>query len=103
MLILSGKRYPVTVRNFYHGFTSSSPVYSYFAVALAQAGLRVIMPDAPDHGSRFSSDEARRLNQFWQILLQSMQGIHYFTCGNSRRKLAALMTVWQSVARRWAR
>lgn len=58
---------------FYHGFTSSSLVYSYFAVALAQAGLRVIMPDAPDHGSRFSSDEARRLNQFWQILLQSMQ------------------------------
>ena len=33
---------------FYHGFTSSSLVYSYFAVALAQAGLRVIMPDAPD-------------------------------------------------------
>ena len=48
-------------------------MYSYFAVALAQAGLRVIMPDAPDHGSRFSGDEARRLNQFWQILLQSMQ------------------------------
>ncbi|MCP6082520.1 esterase, partial [Klebsiella pneumoniae] len=33
----------------------------------------VIMPDAPDHGSRFSGDAARRLNQFWQILLQSMQ------------------------------
>ncbi len=48
-------------------------MYSYFAVALAQAGLRVIMPDAPDHGSRFSGDAARRLNQFWQILLQSMQ------------------------------
>ncbi len=73
MLILSGKRYPVTVCDFYHGFTSSSLVYSYFAVALAQAGLRVIMPDAPDHGSRFSGDAARRLNQFWQILLQSMQ------------------------------
>ncbi|WP_267977095.1 hypothetical protein [Acinetobacter baumannii] len=62
---------------FYHGFTSSSLVYSYFAVALAQAGLRVIMPDAPDHGSRFSGDEARRLNQFWQILLQSMQAVSY--------------------------
>ncbi len=48
-------------------------MYSYFAAALAQAGLRVIMPDAPDHGSRFSGDAARRLNQFWQILLQSMQ------------------------------
>lgn len=57
MLILSGKRYPVTVRDFYHGFTSSSLVYSYFAVALAQAGLRVIMPDAPDHGSRFRATQ----------------------------------------------
>ena len=47
----------------FYTLTSSSLVYSYFAVALAQAGLRVIMPDAPDHGSRFSSDEARRLNQ----------------------------------------
>lgn len=41
---------------FYHGFTSSSLVYSYFAVALAQAGFRVVMPDAPDHGARFKSD-----------------------------------------------
>lgn len=41
---------------FYHGFTSSSLVYSYFAVALAQAGFRVVMPDAPDHGTRFTSD-----------------------------------------------
>ena len=64
---------PLPCAIFYHGFTSSSLVYSYFAVALAQAGLRVIMPDAPDHGSRFSGDAARRLNQFWQILLQSMQ------------------------------
>ncbi|WP_426346584.1 esterase [Cronobacter universalis] len=53
---------------FYHGFTSSKTVYSYFAVALAQAGFRVIMPDAPDHGARFSGDAQRRMTQFWQIL-----------------------------------
>ncbi|MDV5354920.1 esterase [Kosakonia sp. SMBL-WEM22] len=53
---------------FYHGFTSSKLVYSYFAVALAQAGFRVIMPDAPDHGARFSGNAERRLRQFWQIL-----------------------------------
>lgn len=53
---------------FYHGFTSSKLVYSYFAVALAQAGFRVIMPDAPDHGARFSGDAQHRLGQFWQIL-----------------------------------
>lgn len=53
---------------FYHGFTSSKLVYSYFAVALAQAGFRVVMPDARDHGARFDGDEAHRLTQFWQIL-----------------------------------
>ena len=60
---------PLPCAIFYHGFTSSSLVYSYFAVALAQAGLRVIMPDAPDHGSRFSGDAARALlgNSFCAI------------------------------------
>ncbi|MDU1027429.1 MAG: esterase, partial [Leclercia adecarboxylata] len=38
---------PLPVVIFYHGFTSSKLVYSYFAVALAQAGFRVVMPDAP--------------------------------------------------------
>ncbi|MDF7679996.1 esterase [Enterobacteriaceae bacterium ESL0689] len=57
---------------FYHGFTSSKLVYSYFAVALAQAGLRVIMPDAVDHGSRFDGDENLRMQRFWPILLQNM-------------------------------
>jgi fermentation-respiration switch protein FrsA (DUF1100 family) len=57
----------------YHGFTSSSLVYSYFAVALAQAGFRVIMPDAPDHGARFRGDAQDRMHRFWQILQQNMQ------------------------------
>ena len=59
---------PLPVVIFYHGFTSSKLVYSYFAVALAQAGFRVVMPDAPDHGSRFGGSEEGRLGQFWQIL-----------------------------------
>jgi len=65
----AGKRsesLPVVI--FYHGFTSSKLVYSYFAVALAQAGFRVVMPDAPDHGARFTGDEKARLGQFWPIL-----------------------------------
>lgn len=57
---------------FYHGFTSSKLVYSYFAVALAQRGLRVIMPDAPEHGARFNGDESSRLRHFWQILHTSL-------------------------------
>ncbi|MEO3992004.1 esterase [Pseudocitrobacter cyperus] len=56
---------------FYHGFTSSNLVYSYFAVALAQAGFRVVMPSAAEHGSRFHGDEQERLQHFWQILLQN--------------------------------
>lgn len=56
---------------FYHGFTSSALVYSYIAVALAQAGFRVIMPDAPDHGERFSGNAPDRLLHFWSILQQS--------------------------------
>lgn len=64
------KALPVVV--FYHGFTSSKLVYSYFAVALAQAGFRVVMPDAPDHGARFTGDEQARLGQFWQILHGSL-------------------------------
>ena len=53
---------------FYHGFTSSKLVYSYFAVALAQAGIRVVMPDAQAHGARFNGDVEARLSQFWPIL-----------------------------------
>jgi len=58
---------------FYHGFTSSKLVYSYFAVALAQAGFRVVMPDAPDHGARFRGDARLRLRRFWQILQGNLE------------------------------
>lgn len=63
---------PLPVVVFYHGFTSSKLVYSYFAVALAQAGFRVVMPDAPDHGARFMGNEQARLGQFWHILHGSL-------------------------------
>ncbi|MCS5451100.1 esterase [Enterobacter huaxiensis] len=62
------KERPLPTVVFYHGFTSSKLVYSYFAVALAQAGFRIVMPDAPNHGARFTGNEQERLGQFWQIL-----------------------------------
>ncbi|EMH4163960.1 esterase [Pluralibacter gergoviae] len=65
----AGKALPCII--FYHGYTSSKRVYSYFAVALAEAGFRVIIPEAEDHGSRFSGDEARRLQRFWPILVNN--------------------------------
>ena len=63
---------PLPTLFFYHGFLSSKLVYSYFAVALAQAGFRVIMPDADQHGARFTGDENRRLEQFWSILQKNI-------------------------------
>lgn len=63
---------PLPTIIFYHGFTSSKLVYSYFAVALAQAGFRVVMPDAAEHGARFNGDAQGRMLRFWQILHQNM-------------------------------
>lgn len=63
---------PLPTVIFYHGFSSSKMVYSYFAVALALAGFRVIMPDAAEHGARFNGDAQGRLMRFWQILHQNM-------------------------------
>jgi fermentation-respiration switch protein FrsA (DUF1100 family) len=53
---------------FYHGFTSSKEIYSYFGYMLAQAGFRVILPDAPLHGARADGDAARLMATFWDIL-----------------------------------
>lgn len=60
---------------FYHGFTSSKEVYSYFAVALAQAGFRVIMPDADMHGARYNGDTDARMTHFWEILKQNIDEV----------------------------
>ncbi|EKS7766861.1 esterase [Edwardsiella piscicida] len=53
---------------FYHGFTSSKEMYSYFGYAFAAAGFRVLLPEADMHGSRYDGDERRRLAHFWDIL-----------------------------------
>lgn len=66
------KEAPLPTVIFYHGFTSSKLVYSYFAVALAQAGFRVVMPDARDHGARYDGNASARLLQFWPILKNSI-------------------------------
>jgi len=59
---------PLPTVLFYHGYTSSKEVYSYFAVALAQAGFRAILPDADMHGARYNGDDERRVTHFWEIL-----------------------------------
>ncbi len=74
---------------FYHGFTSSSLVYSYFAVALAQAGFRVVMPDAPEHGARFGGDSQGTNTPILADSATKHAGICDVTCGDSGGKLAA--------------
>lgn len=64
------QRLPTVV--FYHGFTSSKEVYAYFAVALAQAGFRALMPDADMHGARYNGDADTRFTHFWDILKQNI-------------------------------
>lgn len=60
---------------FWHGFTSSKEVYAWFAVALAQAGFRVVMPDADMHGSRYNGDSELRLASFWDILRSNIDEV----------------------------
>ena len=64
---------PLPTVLFYHGFTSSKLVYIYFDVALAQNGMRVVMPDIAEHGARFTGDAAGRLRRFWEILRQNFE------------------------------
>lgn len=69
----AGQRHqPLPTVLFYHGFTSSKEVYAYFAVALAQAGFRAVMPDAALHGARYHGDADARLGLFWDILKQNI-------------------------------
>jgi len=69
----AGQRHqPLPTVLFYHGFTSSKEIYAYFAVALAQAGFRAVMPDAELHGARYYGDAETRLDRFWEILKQNI-------------------------------
>lgn len=72
----AGKRHtPLPTILFWHGFTSSKEVYAYFAVELAQAGFRVVMPDADMHGSRYNGDTEVRLTRFWEILRSNIDEV----------------------------
>lgn len=59
----------------WHGFTTSKEVYANFAVVLAQAGMRVVMPDAQMHGTRYDGDAEHRLRSFWSILHSNIEEV----------------------------
>lgn len=84
----AGKRNePLPTVLFYHGYTSSKEVYSYFAVALAQAGFRAILPDADMHGARYNGDSERRLMHFWEILRSNIDELPGIERALRERKL----------------
>ncbi|MCB5301880.1 esterase [Yersinia bercovieri] len=80
------RQQPLPTIFFYHGYTSSKEVYSYFAYAFAQAGFRTIAPDADMHGARFNGNETQRLSHFWEILKSNIDELpalkqHYQQAG----------------------
>ncbi|MBP2169519.1 fermentation-respiration switch protein FrsA (DUF1100 family) [Erwinia toletana] len=83
------RQQPLPTIVFYHGFTSSKEVYSYFAVALAQAGFRVVLPDADQHGARYNGDSEQRLNHFWEILRSNIDELPPLASALRERGLVA--------------
>jgi uncharacterized protein len=58
---------------FIHGFTSAKEHNLHFGYLLAEAGYRVILPDALYHGERGSSLSERELQlMFWHIVQQTI-------------------------------
>lgn len=97
-----GKRaVPLPCVVFYHGFTSSSLVYSYFAVALAQAGFRVVMPDAPEHGARFGGDSQDEYTDSGRFCTKTCRNLRRYV-RRFRRKTGYLTGGWRWAAHPWA-
>ncbi|MEH2921585.1 esterase [Samsonia erythrinae] len=80
---------PLPTIFFFHGYSSSKEVYSYFGYALAQAGFRVILPDAAMHGARYDGDDARRLRHFWDILQTNIEEFPDYVAEYRQRGLIA--------------
>ncbi|WKA61705.1 esterase [Pectobacterium aroidearum] len=78
---------PLPTIFFFHGYTSSKEVYSYFGYALAQAGFRVILTDAAMHGARYDGDESLRLAHFWDILQTNIEELPGYVAEYRQRGL----------------
>ncbi|MEQ9948416.1 esterase [Pectobacterium aroidearum] len=78
---------PLPTIFFFHGYTSSKEVYSYFGYALAQAGFRVILTDAAMHGARYDGDESQRLRHFWDILQTNIEELPGYVAEYRQRGL----------------
>lgn len=92
---------PLPVIVFYHGFTSSALVYSYFAVALAQAGFRVIMPDAPEHAHVLTAMRRQECLASGKSCSKTWKSLRRYVRLSTRRA-GYSMTGSRSPERQWA-
>jgi fermentation-respiration switch protein FrsA (DUF1100 family) len=63
---------PLPTIFFFHGYTSSKELSSFFGYMLAMAGFRVVLPEAHMHGARFDGNEDVRRGCFWDILKRNI-------------------------------
>lgn len=78
---------PLPTIFFFHGYTSSKELNACFGYLLAQAGFRVVMPEAPMHGARFNGDEGLRSYSFWEILKTNIDELPLYRDHYARRGL----------------
>ncbi|HZW69101.1 MAG TPA: alpha/beta fold hydrolase [Pseudogracilibacillus sp.] len=64
---------------YYHGFNGEKESSLTISYKMAEKGLRVILPDAPQHGERAVSEDAieHGLN-FWHIVLEAVEEVEQF-------------------------
>lgn len=63
---------------FIHGFTSAKEHNLHFAYLLAEAGYRVVLPDALYHGERSTSLSERELQlMFWHVVQQTIAEVKW--------------------------
>ncbi|AEH48971.1 prolyl oligopeptidase family serine peptidase [Parageobacillus thermoglucosidasius] len=73
---------------FIHGFTSAKEHNLHFAYLLAEAGYRVVMPDALYHGERGTSLSGHELQlKFWHVVRQMIAEVKWIKEEMEQRRL----------------
>lgn len=73
---------------FIHGFTSAKEHNLHFAYLLAEAGYRVVLPDALYHGERGTFLSGRELQlMFWHVVQQTIAEVKWIKEEMERRRL----------------
>jgi fermentation-respiration switch protein FrsA (DUF1100 family) len=72
---LRDKKTPFVI--FVHGFTSAKENNLHYAYYLAEKGIRVVLPEALDHGERSKDYNTKELSyRFWKIVLNEIAEVN---------------------------